>query len=88
MIPNDDATPLSGSSGDLDAHPGLWLAIKSACPIYIKRSVWDECSTEVEAEGGGTLDDALKNFRAIGYRSQRHTALRVLKSPAWNGGTG
>lgn len=44
---------------------GFWLAIKSACPIFIKRSVWDECSTEVEAEGGGGLDEALATFRAI-----------------------
>lgn len=44
---------------------GFWLAMKSACPIFIKRSVWDECATEIETEGGGTLEDALKNFRAI-----------------------
>ncbi len=47
---------------------GFWLAIKSACPIFIKRSVWDECSTEVEAEGGGGLDEALAKFRAIRCR--------------------
>ena len=39
--------------------------MKAASPIYIKRSVWDECATEIETDGGGTLDDALKNFRAI-----------------------
>jgi hypothetical protein len=46
-------------------HAGFWLAMKAASPIYIKRSVWDECATEIETDGGGTLDDALKNFRAI-----------------------
>lgn len=39
--------------------------MKSSCPIYIKRSVWDECATEIETDGGGTLEDALNNFRAI-----------------------
>lgn len=54
---------------DCDCRPsdGFWLAIKSKCPIFVKRKVWDECSTVVEAEGGGTLVDALQNSRAIRF---------------------
>jgi hypothetical protein len=51
-------------------NAGFWLAMKAASPIYIKRSVWDECATEIETDGGGTLDDALRNFRAIRFASQ------------------
>ena len=54
--------------------------MKAASPIYIKRSVWDECATEIEADGGGTLDDALKNFRAIRCAFQTYGLQKIRSS--------